>query len=220
MTLRRCLDRLAVLLLCLFSTLTFGQAPDSQPGPATVLTVPAEAQPSPNFNAERATEAYLAEMPSTARARSDAYFEGGYWMILWDFLYGVAVALVLLNFRWSAKMSRSGGAYNAIQAPADPDLLGRVSFDHHDFGFSVDGLRRLLPRTQVRTGHANLRPVDGRSVEKPGSKSSARSDPHCAALRDRARLAKHLVDMGIGCHSIVPYICQSDHSGLPCAHLQ
>ena len=43
-------------------------------------------------------------MPSAARARSDAYFEGGYWMILWDFLYGMAVALVLLNLRWSAKM--------------------------------------------------------------------------------------------------------------------
>src|ERR1019366_6521977 len=32
------------------------------------------------------------------------YFEGGYWMILWDFLYGVVVALLLLNTRWSAKM--------------------------------------------------------------------------------------------------------------------
>jgi len=43
-------------------------------------------------------------MPSEARARSDAYFEGGYWMILWDFLYGVVVALVLLNLGWSAGM--------------------------------------------------------------------------------------------------------------------
>ena len=107
MTLRRCLNRLAILLLCLISTVAFGQktlASPSQPTSPTMLTVPPEAQASPNFNAERATEAYLAEMPSAARARSDAYFEGGYWMILWDFLYGVAVALVLLNLRWSAKM--------------------------------------------------------------------------------------------------------------------
>jgi STE24 endopeptidase len=70
----------------------------------SVITVPPEAQPSPNFNAEAATEAYLAEIPASAKARSDAYFEGGYWMILWDFLYGVVVALLLLNLRWSAAM--------------------------------------------------------------------------------------------------------------------
>jgi len=106
MTLRQCLNRLAILLLCLISTVAGQQTPDSpsQPNALTVLTVPPEAQPTPNFSPERATEAYLAEMPSAARARSDAYFEGGYWMILWDFLYGVAVALVLLNLRWSAKM--------------------------------------------------------------------------------------------------------------------
>ena len=38
--------------------------------------------PSPNFSADAATEAYLAEIPAAARARSDAYFEGGYWLIL------------------------------------------------------------------------------------------------------------------------------------------
>ena len=57
-----------------------------------------------DFSADAATEAYLAEIPAAARARSDAYFEGGYWLILWDFLYGVVVALMLLNLRWSAKM--------------------------------------------------------------------------------------------------------------------
>src|SRR5207248_11008798 len=70
----------------------------------SVITVPPEAQPSPNFSAGAATEAYLSEIPAAARARSDAYFEGGYWLILWDFLYGVVVALLLLNLRWSAKM--------------------------------------------------------------------------------------------------------------------
>jgi STE24 endopeptidase len=70
----------------------------------SVIQVPPEAQPSPHFNAEAATNAYLAEIPSEARARSDAYFEGGYWMILWDFLYGVAIVLLLLNLRWSAGM--------------------------------------------------------------------------------------------------------------------
>ncbi len=84
----------------------------AQPSPATspasspvdITTVPAAARPSANFDPEAATDAYLALIPADAKAHSDAYFEGGYWMILWDFLYGVAVALLLLNLRWSAAM--------------------------------------------------------------------------------------------------------------------
>ncbi len=69
-----------------------------------MIKVPAEAQASPHFDATAATNAYLAQIPADKTARSDAYFEGGYWMILWDFLYGAAVALLLLNLRWSARM--------------------------------------------------------------------------------------------------------------------
>src|SRR5271169_821272 len=80
-----------------------GTPPDSAagqlPGTAmpTITSVPAAAQPSPNFNADAATDAYLALIPAEARTRSDAYFEGGYWMILWDFLYLAVVILVLLK---------------------------------------------------------------------------------------------------------------------------
>jgi STE24 endopeptidase len=70
----------------------------------SVIQVPAEAQASPHFDATAATNAYLAQIPADKTARSDAYFEGGYWLILWEFLYGVVVALLLLNLRWSARM--------------------------------------------------------------------------------------------------------------------
>ena len=70
----------------------------------SVTTVPAAAQPSSNFDIDAATEAYMAQIPPSARTRSDAYFEGGYWLILWDFLYGVVICLLLLNLRWSARM--------------------------------------------------------------------------------------------------------------------
>lgn len=70
----------------------------------TIATVPSAAKPSPNFNAEAATNAWMAEIPAASKAHSDAYFEGGYWLILWDFLYGVAVSLVLLQLGWSAAM--------------------------------------------------------------------------------------------------------------------
>lgn len=99
---------LVVLCTCLLTGVLAQPAPSAGQKPLTampsVIQVPPEAQPSPHFNAEAATNAYLAEIPSEARARSDAYFEGGYWMILWDFLYGVAIVLLLLNLRWSAGM--------------------------------------------------------------------------------------------------------------------
>ncbi len=69
-----------------------------------ITQVPAAAQPSAHFDASAATEAYMAMIPPAAKTRSDAYFEGGYWLILWDFLYASAVSLLLLNLRWSARM--------------------------------------------------------------------------------------------------------------------
>jgi STE24 endopeptidase len=72
----------------------------------SVITVPPEAQPSDHFSAEAATDAYLAQIPSTARARSDVYFEGGYWLILWDFLVAVVVYWALLRLGWSAYMRK------------------------------------------------------------------------------------------------------------------
>jgi STE24 endopeptidase len=70
----------------------------------SVIQVPPEAQATKHFDAAAATNAYLAQIPADKTARSDAYFEGAYWMILWDFLYGVVVALLLLSLRWSARM--------------------------------------------------------------------------------------------------------------------
>ncbi len=70
----------------------------------SVLTVPPEAQPSDHFSADAATDAYLAQIPASARTRSDAYFEGGYWLILWDFLMSMLTYWLLLHFGWSARM--------------------------------------------------------------------------------------------------------------------
>ena len=56
------------------------------------------------FDPVAATERYLAKLSAEQRARSDAYFEGGYWLQLWGFLYGAAVAILLLATRLSARM--------------------------------------------------------------------------------------------------------------------
>src|SRR5271156_987179 len=84
------------------------QEPGPGVKPATVMpdviTVPPAAQPSAHFDVEAATNAYLAEIPASARSKSDAYFEGGYGLILWDFLYAAVIYFLLLHFRWSAGM--------------------------------------------------------------------------------------------------------------------
>lgn len=58
----------------------------------------------PAFDVNAAVEAYLAKMSPAQRARSNAYFEGGYWLSVWDFLTGVLVMWILLTFGWSADM--------------------------------------------------------------------------------------------------------------------
>src|SRR2546427_8183393 len=58
----------------------------------------------PRFDVAAATAAYLAKVPPDKKARSDAYFEGGYWLLLWDFLWTAAVLVLVLRLGWSAAM--------------------------------------------------------------------------------------------------------------------
>ena len=51
-----------------------------------------------------ATRAYLDQLPAEQRARSDAYFEGGYWLQLWSFLWTAVAFLLLLQTGISARM--------------------------------------------------------------------------------------------------------------------
>ena len=56
------------------------------------------------FDPIAATESYLAKIPAEKRAQSDAYFEGGYWLQLWNILIGIGLAYLLLAGRWSSRM--------------------------------------------------------------------------------------------------------------------
>ena len=70
----------------------------------SVPSAAATSSVSTPFDINGAVEAYLAKMPPAERARSNAYFEGGYWLILWDFLVTVLVMWIMLRFGWSARM--------------------------------------------------------------------------------------------------------------------
>jgi STE24 endopeptidase len=50
-----------------------------------------------------ATDAYMARISPAAKSRSDAYFEGGYWLQLVDLVVGIAAAVFLLRSRVLAR---------------------------------------------------------------------------------------------------------------------
>jgi STE24 endopeptidase len=87
----------ALGLLFVNSPRTNAQAVSQSPTAAAIET-------QGTFDPAAATQAWLATVPSDQRAKSDAYFEGGYWLMLWDFLLTVAIALFLLWSRTSARL--------------------------------------------------------------------------------------------------------------------
>jgi len=65
----------------------------------------AAASAAQGFDVDAATRAYLDTVQGPARAESDAYFEGGYWLLLWGAVVGVLVHWAMLHFGWSAAWS-------------------------------------------------------------------------------------------------------------------
>jgi STE24 endopeptidase len=62
------------------------------------------AAPPARFDVATATRTYLDRLSPAEKARSDAYFEGGYWLQLWGFLWGAGVAAVFMVTGLSAKL--------------------------------------------------------------------------------------------------------------------
>lgn len=109
--------RLAVLVAGSWFLVQVSLAAPSPLGP-----IPSAAA-GPALDPAGATRAYLDTVPTDARARSDAYFEGGYWLLLWNALLAAAISLLLLGTGWSAawrdraaRVSRRPGAQVAIYA--------------------------------------------------------------------------------------------------------
>ena len=90
-----------LLLVFLVSAALFCHASQSLADSPPLGPIPAEAT-GPHIDPAAATRAYLATVPAAAHARSDAYFEGGYWLVLWDALINSAILLFLLRSGWSA----------------------------------------------------------------------------------------------------------------------
>lgn len=91
-----------VLICTLLSTAASAQKIVVPPAPAPPVAAPLGSAES--FDVNSAVDFYMAKMPPPERARSNSYFEGGYWLLLWDFLSTVIVMWALLKFRWSTRM--------------------------------------------------------------------------------------------------------------------
>lgn len=67
------------------------------------------------FNVDSAVQSYLNMLTPAQRAQSDAYFEGGYWLQVFNLLYSLVVALIFLQFglgRWMKKIAGRAGDVN------------------------------------------------------------------------------------------------------------
>jgi STE24 endopeptidase len=149
----RCAQIALLLLVLLAPTAASAQLePDRAPSPRiAVQTLPPIEKPI-HFDAERATNAYLAEIKGKARANSDSYFEGSYVLLFVDALYAVAVSALLLWAKlssgirnWAQGLTRSRfwqvPVYVAIYtvlttALAFPLTLYEDFFREHAYGLS------------------------------------------------------------------------------------
>lgn len=106
-------------------------------------------------NAEAATQAYLDRLPADVVARADRYFEGGYWLQLWDFLLGLAIAALMLGRRrsarvrdWAQRVGRRAFARDALYGMvyggagwllALPLAIYRDFWREHAYGMATQG---------------------------------------------------------------------------------
>jgi STE24 endopeptidase len=97
MTNRLILWSLAVSLFFAVSIAAFAQT--ATPTPSEGAT-----QNMKPLDPAAATQGWLATVPKEKREKSDAYFEGGYWLILWNFLLAGGISVFLLTSRISARL--------------------------------------------------------------------------------------------------------------------
>src|SRR5437867_13062148 len=64
-------------------------------------------QQSTSLDPAAAKQAWLDSVPKDKREKSDAYFEGSYWLILWNYLVAAGISLLMLSSRISTRLRDS-----------------------------------------------------------------------------------------------------------------
>ena len=184
------------------------------------MQVPPAAQASPSFDPTVATDAYLATVPPDKRARSDAYFEGGYWLQLWNFLYGTIDPVEPARVRLVRRHARSGRGWTR-KRPLQT-LIYWVQFNVVSPGrhVSVDRVRRLLPRTPIRPRHADVLAVDVGSNQGLRTGAGVRRSAAHGALRRAAPRRPIVVALGDRRRRRVQHPRRRDRAGVHRAAVQ
>jgi STE24 endopeptidase len=101
----------------------------SGPARAEVKAAPATTTSpnAPRLDPIAATQAYIAKLTPEQIAKSDSYFEGGYWLILWNFLVSAGLSLVLLTTGLSARMRN-------VAERVWPFVFGKSSLETISYG--------------------------------------------------------------------------------------
>ena len=80
---------------------TLGDAAAKVSGPRNDSVAPLQ---SLLANPTAATKAWLDSVPEDKREKSDAYFEGGYWLLLWGYVVAAGISILLLASHISARL--------------------------------------------------------------------------------------------------------------------
>jgi STE24 endopeptidase len=98
------INRLILPGLATFLVFTMLAAARAQESPAPASPAAVSPQAAMSLDPAAVTRAWLATVPAEKRAKSNAYFEGGYWLILWNFLLSAAIFVFLLASHISARL--------------------------------------------------------------------------------------------------------------------
>ena len=80
---------------------TLGDGAAKVSGPRNDSVAPLQ---SLTANPTAATKAWLDSVPQDKREKSDAYFEGGYWLLLWGYVVAAGISILLLASHISARL--------------------------------------------------------------------------------------------------------------------
>ncbi|TDM08759.1 MAG: peptidase M48 [Ideonella sp. MAG2] len=166
------LRQLVLLWLCGLMAVAVGAAPAAPAATASsaFYLKPADAAwvAALPLDAQAATQAFMDRIPPEVKARSDAYFEGGYWLRLWNWVLGMAIAALLLWTRpstawrdWAqARLQRPwlvNACYGAAYSVAGwvlsmPLALYQEFVREHQYGMATQTLGEWLGEQVVALG--------------------------------------------------------------------
>ena len=204
--------RCLVLPIMLFvSVLCLGQVGNSPPSAGSTS---GNAQPPQPFDINAAVNAYLAKMPPAQRARSDAYFEGGYWLTLWDFLSTVLVMWLLLHFGWSARMRDLAERITRFRPLQTALYWVQFIIVTSVLGFPLTVYEGYFREHEYGLLNQTFGPLDARPVSRFSGRRGSWRNPHSSAVRAGAPPGRQLVGLGFGSDDRVFCLRESHRSRL------